>query len=109
MRIQGKRNVHINKLHDKREAQLVCITINLPILLALPLSYSCVNNYIFSLITQFVSYGYSNGNNVLHQVLCHCWKLPCWMTQIHLVTIDVHTLQTFSLAYTLFVISHIHF
>jgi hypothetical protein len=101
-RNQGKVNVDINKLHDKREDQVnllqykyFCntnIAINLPVLLALPLSYSYVNKDIFSLIMQFVSYGYSDSNNVLHQVLCHCWKLPCWVTQIHLVTIDVHTL-----------------
>ena len=45
MRFHIKRNVYVNNLHDKREAQLVYIAINLPILVALPLSYSYANNH----------------------------------------------------------------
>jgi hypothetical protein len=57
MRIQIKRNVCINKLHDKREVQLVYIAIKLPVLVALFLSYSYVNTHNVSLIRQFFPTG----------------------------------------------------
>ena len=57
MRIQIKRNVYINKLHDKREVQLVYIAIKLPVLVALLLSYSYVNSHNVSLIRQFFPTG----------------------------------------------------
>ena len=59
MSIQRKRNVCISKLLDKTKAQLVYIAIKLPGLVALPLSYSSVNNHNVSLIRLFRSYGTS--------------------------------------------------